>query len=140
MLYAGLVMLFFVIFHLAHFTLGYVKPISAVNAKTGAVESVNYLAVLDKEGMHDVYSIMVDGFKNPLISILYLIALGSLYLHLSHGISSLFQTLGLNSPKTQGTLKAAGVGLSLLIVLGYASVVVAIWAGGIPAVKTFVLD
>jgi succinate dehydrogenase / fumarate reductase, cytochrome b subunit len=138
MFYAGLAMLAFVIFHLVHFTMGRVLGIQALNRETGVIEQVNYLDVVDADGLHDVYSLMVDAFRNPVLSGLYLAALFFLYLHLSHGISSMFQTLGLNTPRTQGFYKVAGQALAVLICLGYASVVVAIWVGKVPVRPTYV--
>ena len=39
--------------------------------------------------------------RDPVISAIYIVAMGFLYVHLSHGIGSVFQTLGLNTPRTQ---------------------------------------
>jgi succinate dehydrogenase / fumarate reductase, cytochrome b subunit len=137
MMWLGLAILAFVIFHLAHFTLGYVKGIEAIDQSTGKTVMANYLDVVDAGGRHDVYGIVVDGFKNPIISILYLFAMFVLYMHLSHGISSVFQTLGLNTPRTQAAYKAGAKVLALVIVLGYSSVVVAVWAGLLAKQSTF---
>jgi succinate dehydrogenase / fumarate reductase, cytochrome b subunit len=85
---SGLIILAFVIFHLGHFTFGWVTP--------------QFLRLEDAEGRHDVYQMMVAGFSNPLVSIFYIISMGLLLSHLSHGVSSLFQSLGLRSKKTFG--------------------------------------
>ena len=37
---------------------------------------------------------MVVGFKNPLVSGFYVLGMALLCLHLSHGVSSMFQSLG----------------------------------------------
>jgi succinate dehydrogenase / fumarate reductase cytochrome b subunit len=85
---SGLIIFAFILFHLAHFTFGWVNP--------------QFLLLEDADGRHDVYRMMVDGFSNPLISIFYIISMGLLLSHLSHGVSSLFQSLGLRSKKTFG--------------------------------------
>src|SRR5262245_13146461 len=85
---SGLLILFFILFHLAHFTFGWVNP--------------RYLLMEDAEGHHDVYRMMITGFSNPAVSIFYIVAMGLLLSHLSHGVSSLFQSLGLRSKKTFG--------------------------------------
>ena len=85
---SGLIILAFILFHLAHFTFGWVNP--------------QFLRLEDAAGRHDVYRMMVAGFSNPLVSILYIISMGLLLSHLSHGVSSLFQSLGLRSKKTFG--------------------------------------
>jgi succinate dehydrogenase / fumarate reductase cytochrome b subunit len=84
----GLIIFAFILFHLAHFTFGWVNP--------------QFLRLEDAEGRHNVYRMMVNGFSNPLISIFYIISMGLLLSHLSHGVSSLFQSLGLRSKKTFG--------------------------------------
>ena len=88
MLVSGLIVLAFIVFHLAQFTFGWVDP--------------QYLRLEDAEGRHDVYQMMVTGFSNPVVSALYIVSMGLLLLHLSHGVSSLFQSLGLRSKKTFG--------------------------------------
>jgi succinate dehydrogenase / fumarate reductase, cytochrome b subunit len=85
---SGLIIFAFILFHLAHFTFGWVNP--------------QFLRLEDAEGRHDVYRMMVAGFSNPAVSIFYIISMGLLLSHLSHGVSSLFQSLGLRSKKTFG--------------------------------------
>src|SRR5215831_6201293 len=85
---SGLIIFAFILFHLAHFTFGWVNP--------------QFLRLEDAWGRHDVYRMMIDGFSNPLVSIFYIISMGLLLSHLSHGVSSLFQSLGLRSKKTFG--------------------------------------
>jgi succinate dehydrogenase / fumarate reductase, cytochrome b subunit len=85
---SGLIIFAFTLFHLAHFTFGWVNP--------------QFLRLEDAVGRHDVYRMMVTGFSNPLVSIFYIISMGLLLSHLSHGVSSLFQSLGLRSKKTFG--------------------------------------
>jgi succinate dehydrogenase / fumarate reductase cytochrome b subunit len=88
MLISGLIILAFIVFHLAHFTFGWVDP--------------QFLRLEDVEGRHNVYRMMINGFSNPFVSIFYIVSMGLLLLHLSHGVSSLFQSLGLRSKKTFG--------------------------------------
>src|SRR5262249_30645947 len=88
MLLSGLVIFAFILFHLAQFTFGWVDP--------------QLLRLEDLQGRHDVYRMMVNGFSNPLVSIFYLVSMGLLLSHLSHGVSSAFQSLGLRSKKTFG--------------------------------------
>jgi succinate dehydrogenase / fumarate reductase cytochrome b subunit len=85
---SGLIIFAFTLFHLAHFTFGWVNP--------------QFLRLEDAAGRHDVYRMMVAGFSNPAVSIFYIISMGLLLSHLSHGVSSLFQSLGLRSKKTFG--------------------------------------
>ena len=145
MFISGLVILAFVLFHLAHFTFGWVKEVEAVEARvvnghvepTGQKVMANYLKIVDAEGRHDVYSMVIAGFRNPLIAVLYLIAQGFLLLHLSHGASSVFQTFGWNSPRVQHFLKGFGWLVALVVVGGNVAIVLAVWLGWVPPVTTF---
>ena len=61
------------------------------------------------------------------IALFYLLGVGLLCLHLSHGFSSVVQTFGLTTKKALSTLILAGQGLALLIFLGYASIPLGVW-------------
>ena len=119
MVLSGLVILAYVVYHLAHFTWGVVQP--------------DHAALVEKlKGggqRHDVYSMVVLGFQTWWVSASYLIALVLLSLHLCHGITSAFQTFGLNHSKYAGAIRLAGPAIATLIFLGYASIPVACWLG-----------
>ncbi|HKX30200.1 MAG TPA: succinate dehydrogenase cytochrome b subunit [Blastocatellia bacterium] len=115
MIFSGLIILAFVLFHLAHFTFGLVNS--------------GYLQFEDPLGRHDVYRMMIVGFSNPLVTVFYLLSMGLLLLHLSHGVSSIFQSLGLRSKKTFGALDWLAKISSILIFLGNCSIPLAILAG-----------
>ncbi|HKE04810.1 MAG TPA: succinate dehydrogenase cytochrome b subunit [Blastocatellia bacterium] len=115
---SGLIVFAFVLFHLAHFTFGWVNP--------------QLLRLEDFEGRHDVYQMMVAGFSNPLVSIFYIISMGLLLLHLSHGVSSLFQSLGLRSKKTFGFFDKLAKISALALFIGNSMIPLAIlfgWVG-----------
>ncbi len=100
----GLMIVCFVLYHLAHFTWGLAHP--------------EYSGRLDAFGRPDVYSMVVGSFQQWPIAALYCVAMLLLGLHLRHGISSMFQTLGWNHPKYDALLRGAGPVLSALIVAG----------------------
>lgn len=139
MLWTGIVILLFVLFHLAHYTFGVVGTTKAYDLSTGSTVNANYLDLVDENGNHDVYSMVVAGFRQPLISVLYLLAQLALLVHLSHGIGSVFQTLGFNTPRTQPFVSIVSKSLAFLLVAGNIAIVVAVWAGYLPEVKKFVL-
>jgi succinate dehydrogenase / fumarate reductase cytochrome b subunit len=114
-LLSGLILLAFIIFHLSHFTFGFVNP--------------QYLHFEDPLRRHDVYRMMVTGFSNPIVSIFYILSMGILLLHLSHGVSSLFQSIGLRSKKIFGFLDKFARISALLIFLGNCAIPLAILAG-----------
>ncbi len=83
MVWSGLIILAFIIYHLLHFTVGTVNP--------------ELLQLKDGAGRHDIYRMLVSGFSYPLVSGFYILSMALLCVHLSHGASSLFQSLGFRS-------------------------------------------
>jgi succinate dehydrogenase / fumarate reductase cytochrome b subunit len=116
MVMSGLIVLAFIIYHLAHFTVRVTDP------RFGLLKA-------DPLGHYDVYSMMVYGFQNYFVSGFYVLGLFLLALHLSHGFSSLFQSLGLNDKKLTPRLALGGRIFAWLLFAGYASIPVAILLG-----------
>ena len=110
MILSGLTILAFVIFHLLHFTV-------RVDAQLAGL------------GDSDPYSMVIVGFQNPLVVVFYLIAMSLLCSHLSHGVASIFQTLGLRSKKAQGAVKTFSQAYAVVIWAGFISIPLAIYAG-----------
>jgi succinate dehydrogenase / fumarate reductase cytochrome b subunit len=69
---------------------------------------------------------MVYGFQNYFVSGFYVLGMFLLALHLSHGTSSFFQSLGLNDKKLTPRLAAAGRVFAWAIFVGYTSIPVAV--------------
>jgi len=107
----------YVVFHLAHLTWGLILG--------------DHYALTDADGRHDVYSMLVLGFRQPLISLLYLAAMALLGLHLRHGVTSFFQTIGFNHSRYNGMLDRLGIAVAALIFGGYAAIPLSIMAGWI---------
>lgn len=110
---SGLVVLSFLIFHVLQFAAG-MSPHSHL---------------YDLEGRHDVAAMIILSFHNPLVSGFYLLSLLLLGMHLSHGISSVFQTFGLNGRKSAALLKNGGLAVAWLLMAGFASIPVAAVSG-----------
>lgn len=138
--WTGLAILAFVLFHLAHFTFGWVKTTDAFNPASRQMVRANYLSLVDAQGRHDVYSMVVAGFRDPVVSFLYVAAMVFLYVHLSHGIGSVFQTLGLNTPRTQRFISGLSRVLAILLAGGNIAIVVCVWAGLVPEVPKVVVS
>jgi len=114
----GIVILLFVLYHLAHFTFAALNP--------------EFKELRDSAGRHDVYTMVIQGFQNPISTVLYIIAQACLALpvgHLAHGAFSMLQTLGVNHPNIDMKVKGASVGVALLIFLGNSSIPVAVLLG-----------
>jgi succinate dehydrogenase / fumarate reductase cytochrome b subunit len=168
MVWTGLVLLAFIAYHLAHFTLGVVdqaktqfndkgdevplkgpKPYldladllveekvqsdgrsDQTILKAHWVPGTNKDLTVEKnhgpELRHDVYSMVLNGFRNPTISVLYLLAMAVLGLHLWHGASSMLQTLGLNSRTAGWFVNGVGPAIALIVVVGNCAIVLSVW-------------
>ncbi|NLE88277.1 MAG: succinate dehydrogenase cytochrome b subunit [Myxococcales bacterium] len=101
MLYSGVLVLLFVLYHLAHFTFPGVAMGAYEHSHTG-----------------DVYSNFVNGFSIPWVVALYVAAQVALGLHIYHGAWSLLQTFGLNNPLRNATLHGGARTLALVVVVG----------------------
>jgi succinate dehydrogenase / fumarate reductase, cytochrome b subunit len=120
MMLTGLVLLAFIVYHLAHFTFGVVPG-----------QSINYL---DSHDIHDpkrqdVYHMVVAGFSNPWITLSYLVAQVFLCLHLWHGGSSWFQSLGLNHPQYNPVIRKVGPVIAVAVLIGNCSMPLAVLFG-----------
>src|SRR5947207_2200992 len=113
MVMSGLIVLAFIIYHLAHFTVR-------------VTDQRFTLLKADPLGHYDVYSMMVYAFQNPYVFAFYVLGLLLLTLHLSHGSSSFFQSLGLNNQKLTPRLALGGRVFAWLLFVGYTSIPVAI--------------
>ena len=115
MLVTGFALLAFILYHLAHFTLGLTDP--------------QNFHLTDELGRHDVYSMLVLGFQQPLVSGLYIIAMGFLGLHLYHGMASVFQTVGVRKMTFREAMDGFGHAFALLVVIGNISIPLACLVG-----------
>lgn len=120
MLLSGLMVAAFVIYHLLHYT----AQVKAIN-----LTGVDFVALHDAQGRHDVYAMMVLGFGQPLVSGFYVLAMALLCLHLSHGVYAMFQSLGITVPCCPELPKRFARWAAILIFVGYVSIPVAVLAG-----------
>lgn len=111
----GLTLLSFITYHLLHFTFGVTNPAD--------------FAMEDPLGRHDVYSMVVSGFGQPLIAGSYIVAMAFLAMHLSHGATSMFQSLGLNHPKYNALFNKVGPLIGTLVFIGNSAMPVAVLLG-----------
>ena len=129
MLMTGLVILFFVIFHLAHYTFGWVHQIPTRNLETGEIVMTNLLQLRDVKGRHDVYTMVVYANKQWWIVLTYVMAQVMVYLHLCHGASSWFQSFGISHPRYNPWIRRLGIALAVAIAVGNISMPLAIATG-----------
>jgi succinate dehydrogenase / fumarate reductase cytochrome b subunit len=115
MIVSGLIVLCFIIYHLLQFTLQVTDP--------------EFREVHDSIGRHDVYRMLILGFRHPLVSLFYVIALFLLTTHLSHGFASVVQTLGINNRKIANFVSTGGQTLAWVVFAGYISIPATILLG-----------
>jgi succinate dehydrogenase / fumarate reductase cytochrome b subunit len=108
MMLTGPVIAAFVIFHLLHFTTGTVHP--------------NFI-------IGEVYHNVVSGFQYLPAVIAYVGAMLLIGTHLSHGIWSLFQSLGFSHPRYTPAIKKFAAIFSWVLVAGFIAVPLAVMAG-----------
>ncbi|TMQ00960.1 MAG: succinate dehydrogenase cytochrome b subunit [Verrucomicrobia bacterium] len=120
MLMSGLIIGGFVIYHLLHFT---------VQAKPINFTGQDFAAFHDAKGRHDVYRMMITGFSYPLVSGLYVVAMGLLCLHLSHGASAMFQSVGWKNQVYGPLIDRFAKITAWVIFVGYSSIPVAVLLG-----------
>ena len=120
MLVSGLVLFVFIVYHLMHFTV----QVDAINF-TGE----SFSTMEDAKERHDIYNMMVLGFSNPLISIFYIISMGLLCLHLSHGVSSMFHSLGWKNRRYAKLVDRFALISAGVLLIGYSVIPLAVLTG-----------
>ena len=120
MMMSGLIVAAFIIYHLLHFT---------VQTQTVNLTGKSFLDLTDAKGRHDVFAMMVMGFRQPVVACFYLFAMALLCLHLSHGISALIQSLGLKPQAWGPCIDRCAVWIAWAIFVGYSSIPIAILLG-----------
>lgn len=132
MMMTGLIVACFIIYHILHFTV----MVQAVNLVHNHPDFAHDPYFVDAEGRHDIYRMMIVGFRQPLVSLFYIIAVGLLCLHLSHGISAMFQSLGWKKRSYACLLDTAAKVVAWILFLGYISIPVSIlllhYGGDVP--------
>ncbi len=116
MVMSGLIVLAFIIYHIAHFT------VRVTDRRFALLKA-------DPLNHYDVYSMMVYGFQSIYVSSFYVLGLFLLALHLSHGSSSFFQSLGLTNKMLTPRLAFGGRVFAWLLFLGYTSIPIAVLLG-----------
>jgi succinate dehydrogenase / fumarate reductase cytochrome b subunit len=105
MMWSGPVIALFVVYHLLHFTTGHLHPTFS---------------------HENVYKNVTDAFSRPIIAGVYVLSMLGVGFHLSHGVWSTLQTLGVNRPHLEANLRRAGLAVAVLIAGGFISIPVAV--------------
>jgi len=108
MIYGGIFILLFVIFHVLDLTFGTVNP--------GFEEG-------------QIYRNVIASFSRPLVSLFYILAMIAVGLHLFHGVWSMFQTLGWNTTRTNRLIRNFATFAAVALTIGNISIPLAVLTG-----------
>jgi succinate dehydrogenase / fumarate reductase cytochrome b subunit len=108
MIASGLFLMVFVAIHVKQFKFG-----------------TFYLAA-GSDTVRDLYRTEIEVFRNPLWVAFYVLATLLVGMHMRHGISSAFQSLGLDHPRY--TRRIVAVGIAVAVVVGGGLALIPIWA------------
>lgn len=98
----------FILFHLADLTWGSANP----------------------DFQHgDAYNNVVTSFERPAVAVFYILSMGVLSVHIFHGAWSIFQSLGVNSPRYNSWRRGFAVGFAAIILIGNVSFPVMVQLG-----------
>ena len=114
MLVTGAIVAAFIIYHLLHYTVK-IQGINGTSVRIGQL-------IDPKTGHPDCYAMMVAGFSVVWVSLFYIVGVGLLCFHLSHGIQAMFQSLGLRNAAYADFIAKASKVIALVLFLGYASI------------------
>ncbi len=115
MIWTGVLLGAFVVYHILHFT--------THNVHT------QFSPGLDAAGRTDVFTMVVSSFQLSAIAAIYIAAMVVLLLHLAHGIQSFFQSLGLNNDATLPQFERGGRVVAFVLMLGFILVPITIVVG-----------
>jgi succinate dehydrogenase / fumarate reductase cytochrome b subunit len=121
MIWSGLTILVFFVFHILHYT----------------VRTDGDLKLL--ADYHQNWAMTILGFQNALVVIFYVIAMGLLMAHVSHGVGSIFQTLGFRSKKSAGLISIISKAYAIVLFVGFSAIPISVCFFGLgkdEAVKT----
>ncbi|MFK7910495.1 MAG: succinate dehydrogenase cytochrome b subunit [Akkermansiaceae bacterium] len=111
MIWSGLTILVFFVFHILHYTV-------RINGD---------LKLLAHFGQN--WAMTVAGFQKWYVVLFYIISMALLCSHLSHGVASIFQTLGLRTKKTAEGIKRLSQVYAVVIFVGFVSIPITILFG-----------
>lgn len=122
MIWSGLTILAFVIYHLLHFTVRIGNEYNNPALYTDLAHRT-----VTGEYRQNAWQMVIDGFSVWYVVLFYILAMTALCSHLGHGVAAIFQTLGLRSKKSASAIDLFSKAYSAVIWLGFVSIPVAIY-------------
>ncbi|MEJ2502241.1 MAG: succinate dehydrogenase cytochrome b subunit [Gemmatimonadota bacterium] len=112
MMWGGIAIFAFVIFHILHLTTGDIQPDLAYAFQRG-----------------NPYENAIAGFRVWWVSAFYMVGVIALGMHLYHGLWSALQTFGINNPKYNRYRRPTAGVIAVLITIGYLAIPLSVMAG-----------
>jgi succinate dehydrogenase / fumarate reductase cytochrome b subunit len=116
MLASGVLIFAFVIFHVLQFT---TRTIQVTPVYQGTV-----------------YANLYDAFQKWYFVLIYVAAMGILFLHLRHALWSITQTAGWDKPNRNPTLRRGATATATIVAVGFAAIPILFWTGALPQPPT----
>ena len=113
MIYTGTIIIAFALVHVLHYT------VLCLNPEFNALEWKANSGMYDGKTLHDVYAMVILGFSNTWVSLAYIASMIIIGFHLSHGVSSMFQSVGFRDEKWRYRLNAVAVAYCIIIAAGF---------------------
>lgn len=124
MMWSGVMVGAFVAYHLLHFTV----RVPGVNL-SGWDFAAWTAPLADGRRAPDVYRMVIAGFSRPVVVAFYVVSVGLLCWHLSHGIGAAFQSVGCKSRAWAAAIRLFSNGYALVLFLGFAVVPLSVALG-----------
>ncbi len=105
MIYTGILLIIFLVLHITHF-------------KFGAV----YMTTVDGNQIRDLYKTVYEFYADPINTAYYVIMMILLGTHLSHGVWSAFQSLGLNGNRFTPFIYKVGFLVAVIVSVGFIAI------------------
>jgi succinate dehydrogenase / fumarate reductase cytochrome b subunit len=113
MAYSGIITLVFLCIHITGLKFG-----THYDTNIGGIE------------MRDIYRTTIEYFADPIHVLIYLIAVITLGIHVSHGLWSAFQSMGWNHPKYMPKIQCASKLFGLVVAVGFSALAVFCYTKG----------
>jgi len=84
------------------------------------------------DGMRDLSRLVHEVYAEPFHVVFYILSMVVVGMHLSWGLSSAFQSMGLEHPRYNGLIRGAGLAIAILMAIGFALIPAVIYLGGRP--------
>lgn len=113
MIYSGVVVIAFIIIHILQYT------VIVLNPELKSLEWVATSGMYEGKTIHDVYAMLIISFSNDWVAIGYIAAMAVIGFHLSYGVSSMFQSVGMRNEVWRGRLNGLAKIYCAVIAIGF---------------------